>query len=87
MQLGAHTIGIRHEHIAVSTTSGAGSWSGSVGVAEHLGIDTFIHMNAGPLGTLTVRASGEVPVNHGDTVFLPPGPNRIHRFNADGMAL
>jgi multiple sugar transport system ATP-binding protein len=34
-----------------------------------------------------VRASGEVPVNHGDTVYLTPDPSKIHRFDADGKAL
>jgi multiple sugar transport system ATP-binding protein len=83
---GAHTIGIRPEHIAVATTPGEG-WKGEVGVAEHLGADTFIHVNAGPIGTLNVRASGEVPVNHGDTVYLTPEPSKIHRFDAGGLAI
>lgn len=39
---GAHTIGIRPEHIAV--TEGEGTWSGVVGVSEHLGSDTFFHI-------------------------------------------
>ena len=44
--------------------------------------DTFVHVNAGALGTLNVRASGEVPVHHGDTVYLTPDPTKIHRFDA-----
>jgi multiple sugar transport system ATP-binding protein len=82
---GAKTIGIRPEHIAVSTT--AGDWKGTVGVAEHLGADTFVHVNAGPHGTINVRASGEVPVNHGDTIFLTPDPTKIHKFDANGNAI
>ncbi|MEO0381452.1 MAG: ABC transporter ATP-binding protein, partial [Pseudomonadota bacterium] len=63
----AHTIGIRPEHIEVSTTEGL--WQGTVGVAEHLGSDTFIHIH-GVAGCdpMTVRASGDVAVRHGDTV-------------------
>ena len=51
-------------------------WKGEVGVAEHLGADTFVHVNAGELGTINVRASGEVPVHHGDTVYLTPDPTQ-----------
>ena len=82
---GAAVIGVRPEHIAVSSESG--DWQGTVGVAEHLGADTFVHVNAGELGTLNVRASGEVPVSHGDTVWLTPDPARIYRFDAQGMAI
>jgi multiple sugar transport system ATP-binding protein len=33
---GAHTIGVRPEHLSV----GDGPWEGTVGVSEHLGSDT-----------------------------------------------
>jgi multiple sugar transport system ATP-binding protein len=84
-KLGAATVGVRPEHLAVSTTEG--TWRGEVGVAEHLGADTFIHVHAGDLGTINVRASGEIPVNHGDTVWLTPDPAKIHRFDAQGLAI
>jgi multiple sugar transport system ATP-binding protein len=83
----AATIGVRPEHIEVSTTEGAGSWTGKVGVAEHLGADTFIHVHTKGQGTLNVRASGEVPVHHGDTVYLTPQPDKIYRFGPDGLAI
>jgi multiple sugar transport system ATP-binding protein len=82
---GAKTIGVRPEHVAVSTEGG--DWPGTVGVAEHLGADTFIHVNAGELGTINVRASGEVPVHHGDRVWLTPGEGRVYRFDGAGLAL
>ena len=47
---GAKTIGVRPEHIDISTT--AGDWKGTVGVAEHLGSDTFLHVHADGVGTL-----------------------------------
>ena len=84
---GAKIIGIRPEHIAVSTTPVEGAWKGDVGVAEHLGADTFVHVHARRLGTLNVRASGEVPVGHGDTVYLTPDPAKLHRFDASGLAM
>ncbi len=84
--LGAHTMGIRPEHIDVST--GAGQWQGTVGVAEHLGSDTFIHIHGIPgCDPLTVRADGEVSVRHGDTVHLTPQTQHIHRFGADGLRI
>jgi multiple sugar transport system ATP-binding protein len=82
---GATTIGVRPEHLGISTTSG--EWKATVGVAEHLGSDTFLHVQAGDVGTLTVRADGELGVRHGETVYLTPSPNKIHRFGADGRAM
>jgi multiple sugar transport system ATP-binding protein len=84
-QRGAATIGVRPEHLAISTS--AGEWRGKVGVAEHLGSDTFVHVQTEGLGTLNVRTDGEMAVTHGDTVFLTPDPARLHRFGADGRAL
>ncbi|RFB76306.1 ABC transporter ATP-binding protein [Methylovirgula sp. 4M-Z18] len=81
----AFAIGIRPEHTQLSTTSG--SWKGTVAVAEHLGADTFLHIRSDNVGTMTVRAPGEVPVNFGDTVYLTPEPDRIHRFDQSGNAV
>ncbi|MEI4473070.1 ABC transporter ATP-binding protein [Frigidibacter sp. MR17.24] len=79
---GAHAIGIRPEHIAVGTE---GPWQGRVTVSEHLGSDTFLHVETA-LGTINVRAGGEVDVHHGDTIALTPDLNQIHKFDAKGMA-
>ncbi len=68
----AHTIGFRPEHIRLSKDTG--TWSGVVGVAEHLGSDTFLHVKVDKIGMVTVRTSGDMPVSHGDTVFLTPTP-------------
>ncbi|SIQ31342.1 sorbitol ABC transporter ATP-binding protein /mannitol ABC transporter ATP-binding protein [Rhizobium sp. RU20A] len=81
----AHTVGIRPEHIRISGE--AGTFRGTVGVAEHLGADTFLHVNVDGIGTMTVRAGGEVPVSHGDTVYLTPEAGRLHRFNDKGVAI
>ncbi len=80
----AHTIGIRPEHIDVSTTEGL--WQGTVGVAEHLGSDTFIHVHGiEGCDPLTVRAGGEMSVKHGDTIFLSPQMEHLHKFDAQGL--
>ncbi len=81
----AATVGVRPEHMTMSTSEG--EWRGTVTVAEHLGADTFLHINVDGIGLVTARASGEFAVNHGDTVFITPDPNRIHRFDANGNAL
>ncbi len=83
---GAHAIGIRPEHIGVSTNEG--TWRGTVGVSEHLGSDTFLHVHGTGLAeTLTVRAGGEVTLHHGDAVFLTPDMTKLHRFDAKGLRL
>ena len=81
----AHTVGIRPEHVTLSKESGA--WQGKVAVAEHLGSDTFLHVDIEGIGHITTRASGEFAVRHGDTVFITPDPARIHRFNEKGLAI
>ncbi len=85
IKYGAQTVGIRPEHVGISTT--AGEWKGTVGVAEHLGADTFLHVHTEGHGTINVRADGEVPINHGDTVYLTPEPSKLHRFGPDGRAV
>jgi multiple sugar transport system ATP-binding protein len=84
-KLGAATIGIRPEHIAASRDRG--EWQGVVRVAEHLGSDTFLHIDSDAVGRITARAPGELALAAGDTVGLTPRPDRIHRFDAEGKAL
>ena len=80
---GATTIGIRPEHIDVTPD---GAWHGVVGLSEHLGSDTFLKVNAGDLGTLTLRASGEISYRHGDAIRFAPQDGKLMRFGADGKA-
>ena len=79
---GAHTIGIRPEHITV----GDGPWEGTVGLSEHLGSDSFIKVNVEGLGVINVRGTGELDVHHGDRIRLAPA-GKIHRFDKEGLAL
>jgi multiple sugar transport system ATP-binding protein len=82
---GVATLGIRPEHLKVDK-EGAG-WPGTVSVAEHLGSDTFLYVDAGKLGTLTVRAIGEFSLKAGDRVWLSPDPARLHRFDKEGEVI
>ncbi len=82
----AETIGVRPEHIQVSTDNG--QWRGTVGVSEHLGSDTFFHvLDTGLAEAITVRAGGEVDLHYGDTVYLTPEADKVHRFDADGLRI
>ncbi len=82
----AHTIGFRPEHIDV--VESGGMWQGTVGVAEHLGSDTFFHIHNTGLGeTMTVRAIGDVSLKHGDTIHLSPRVEEVHKFNAEGLRI
>ncbi|MDO6585622.1 ABC transporter ATP-binding protein [Salipiger sp. 1_MG-2023] len=83
----AATIGVRPEHIAVSTTEGL--WQGTISVSEHLGSDTFLHVHEHGLGgePLTVRVGGEIPVKHGDRIWMTPDQERMHRFDKNGLRM
>ncbi|MBL0372684.1 ABC transporter ATP-binding protein [Rhizobium sp. KVB221] len=82
---GAATIGLRPEHLTVSKTEG--KLSGTAGVTEHLGSDTFIHVRTDGAGMITVRAPGDTDIRFGDKVYITPDPSRIHRFDEKGLAI
>ena len=81
----AHTIGVRPEHVDI--VAGRGEWKGKILLTEHLGSDSFLHVEAGEAGQLTIRAPGEFSGKPGDTVNLRPQEGRIHRFNEEGNAI
>jgi multiple sugar transport system ATP-binding protein len=85
MNGGAATIGVRPEDVEVSRESG--KWRGKVNIAEHLGSDTFFHIDVEAIGRLTVRTPGEFSLRSGESVWLTPRPDRVHRFNAAGRAI
>jgi multiple sugar transport system ATP-binding protein len=82
---GAALIGVRPEHLTVSREGGL--WRGNVTVAEHLGSDTFLHVEVPGLAPLVARAPGEYPVDPGDPIGLTPEEGRIYRFDRDGRAM
>ncbi len=81
----ADSVGVRPEHIRISREGG--DWAGRVGVAEHLGSDTFLHVHVDGAGLQTVRTEGENNYQPGDEVWLTPDPSRIYRFDSAGQAL
>ena len=65
-----------------------GTWKGKVGVAEHLGSDTFIHVHdTGLDDMITVRITGDISVRHGDTIYLTPQLDQMHKFDAQGLRI
>ena len=85
-KLDAHAIGVRPEHLTPSPSEG--SWKGRVGVSEHLGSDTFLHVHMeGSPDPITVRSGGEVDMHHGDTIYLTPSDGHIHRFDSQGLRM
>lgn len=81
----AHEVGIRPEHLSLSSESG--SWEGTVSHAEHLGSDTFIYIEIEGAGLLTVRTPGETTCLPGDRLFVTPDASNIHRFDQEGTTI
>jgi multiple sugar transport system ATP-binding protein len=81
---GAATIGIRPEHLQIDS---AGPWQGVVGLAEHLGSDTFLKVAVAGMDPITLRADGGNTLRHGDKIGLAPMAGKLHRFGADGKVL
>jgi multiple sugar transport system ATP-binding protein len=85
MKLGGFSIGVRPEHTLIARDKG--TWRGTVGVAEHLGSDTFLHVHVDGMDLVTVRTDGEKDFKPGETVWLTPDPSRIYRFDKAGQAM
>ena len=79
---GAVTLGVRPEHVHLSTT--AGEWPARVVHSEHLGSDTFIYAEAEGVGPLTIRLNGKSPHKAGDRVFVTPQESQVHLFDEQG---
>jgi len=81
----AHAIGVRPEHMTLSSETG--EWKGTVGIAEHLGADTFLYITLEDGTQITVRAEGENLLKHGDTVYVSAMDGRIYRFDENEQAI
>lgn len=83
-KLSAPTVGIRPEHLELSTTSGL--WEGRAGVMEHLGSDTYVRVDVDSIDeTLTIRAPGKVKLEYQQKVFVTPQEEELHRFDEKGL--
>ena len=83
---GTAQVGIRPEHITIGA-AGGGALDATVDVLEYLGADTFVIVDAGPAGQITVRVIGATDLRPGDSVGLVFDPESCHFFASDGRAL
>ncbi|MEM5514149.1 ABC transporter ATP-binding protein [Pseudoalteromonas sp. AS84] len=78
-------IGIRPEHITLSTEQG--TWAGTVGVIERLGSESFLHINIEGKGTVTVKADGDCPLKYGDSIYLSAPADKVLKFDNNGLTI
>jgi multiple sugar transport system ATP-binding protein len=81
---GCHTLGVRPEHFSLSTTRG--DIRGTVDYSEILGSDSFLYVET-EHGLLTVRVIGKTGIKDGETVYVTPDVNILHRFDENGKRL
>ena len=79
-------LGVRPEHITLGDKKGA-HCSGIVEVAEYLGSDTFLYINAGTLGTIVVRTNDVGAEIKGQEVYLHFNPERLYFFGSDEQVI
>ncbi|MDX8351063.1 ABC transporter ATP-binding protein [Cognatiyoonia sp. IB215182] len=75
-------LGIRPEHITIGAV-GEGQCDGVVEVVEYLGADSFILIDCGDVGTLTVRAIGDTKLRPGESVGLTFDKDRLSFFDKE----
>jgi multiple sugar transport system ATP-binding protein len=81
---GADAIGIRPEHLVLGT---GGEHKGTIRLTEHLGSDTFLHIDSDALGHIVARAPGELHAKPGDTIGIAIKAEHLHRFDVAGKAI
>jgi multiple sugar transport system ATP-binding protein len=79
------TLGARPEHIALA--EGTADLAVTIDLVEQLGGETYLYGSAPSLPQITVRQSGQVPRERGDTLSLRFEPAHLHLFDADGQAV
>ena len=84
-KFGAHTVGVRPEHMDIKPQGGA--LSGKVIHAEKLGSDSYIYVDIGGEEPVIVREAGNAGYNPGDLLDFSPQDGLFHRFDAQGQPL
>ena len=82
----ATKVGIRPEHIEIGA-EGAGQCDATVDVTEYLGSDVYVILDAGPIGQITVRTSGDAELKPGARVGLTFPKDRVYFFDDAGIAV
>ncbi len=82
---GAHTIGIRSEHIVVDNVSPV--WKGEVVHAENLGSDNYLFVDIGSEEPVLVRQEGKTSIPWGAEIGIRPIEEDLHRFDERGTPM
>lgn len=80
---GAVHLGVRPEAIGLVTEGG--DLSGVVDVTEYLGADTYLIVDCGEAGKLTVRTDGKTDLKPGQAIGLDLSAAPLHYFDKDGQ--
>lgn len=83
--MGVETLGVRPEHFSVGQSDNA--WEGKVTLVERLGHDTILYVRVPDAGVVTVSLDGQHTQSVGDTVYLRPKAEFIHKFNENGRPI
>ena len=79
-------LGIRPEHIDI-VAHGEGQMDGTVDVVEYLGADSYVIVDGGPCGQITIRSHGDENLAPGKQIGLAFRPERLHFFDDKGLAV
>jgi len=82
----ARHFGIRPEHIRLAS-GGAAILTGTVGVAEHLGSDSFVHVDVPGMEPVNVRIAGGADISEDQEAGLDFDLADAHIFDEDGRRL
>ena len=84
-------IGVRPEHVTLSKANvgdeGEQGLVGTVGVTEHLGSDSFFHVDLPDIGVVVARGELASGIGEGDQVALALDPAQVHLFDDSGACL
>ncbi len=78
---GSVELGIRPEHLKLSDN---GALEGTVSVFEHLGGESFVHLELPDSQSLVAKLDGERSFKPGDTCRLDVNPEHCHLFETNG---
>ena len=82
----ATSLGIRPEHIELADDADA-QCTGKVEVVEYLGADTYLYIDCGEAGSISVRTDGATRVATGDQIGLRFPESKLHFFGSDERAI
>jgi len=84
-RFGAHTLGIRPEHLRIGDDGG--DIRASVRALERLGKETNIQAESEALGLLTIRVNDNADLDYGEEIDLTLEREHLHRFDAAGYRI